>query len=402
MLHEYNLIHSAEEEERERFKLADPIQTLSSDFSIRINTLLQAAVRACPLTNGTAIQFVEAGTLGLQTLYAHTERLLMIHGRFVSFEGAVEELGLPGGVKTSDVVFHTVNKLFTDALEQLPRYLFESEPSNKSTEWHVRLHMRLAEQRLLNFFRLDAIQILTSSENSLMIAKWSETMAWPPDTTLEIQYHDLSRCAVGRQGNLLVAEDGKLFIDTTGINLRVFNVSNLALSSKMPCLLPDDPPAPGVVATRTGPVLEHTCRVARVSFSDYKYCEMRLGEVREYMVLAIIPSEPGSFVSKRFAPPTGGRPSSYFTARGDQMSSTEVQRSFGPIETDETITDRESLYSEIDCADANAVLPQQTQAGTLSMNEAQVPIYEDSPNFSKFLPVNVVKHKPLIEFLSSW
>ena len=110
----------------------------------------------------------------------------MIHKRFASFEGAVEELGLPGGVKTSDIVFYTVNKLFTDALEQLPRYLFQREHNNKSTEWHLKLYARLAEQRLLNFFRLDAIQILTNADNPLMIAKWSDIMAWPTDITIEL------------------------------------------------------------------------------------------------------------------------------------------------------------------------------------------------------------------------
>ncbi|KAK3173866.1 hypothetical protein K4F52_010389, partial [Lecanicillium sp. MT-2017a] len=67
LLRSHKLVHSAEEEERRRFKLASAA-TPSGEFAFKVSVVLQAAVRACQLTRHTELRFVKGGDLQLQTL----------------------------------------------------------------------------------------------------------------------------------------------------------------------------------------------------------------------------------------------------------------------------------------------------------------------------------------------
>jgi len=205
LLRSHKLVHSAEEEERRRFKLASAA-TPSGEFASKVSIVLQAAVRACELTRDTELRFVKGGDLQLQTLYDRAQKLFMVHERFATCGHATDALGLPFNLGVPDIVFHTCNKLFTDLTEQLPPDAFKEADGYTSVELHRRLQIRLAEQQLLNYFRLDAVQV-SCDKSSIFKAEPSGSTPGPGSSAIHIQHHTRS-CYEGMT-DVLVAEEGK-------------------------------------------------------------------------------------------------------------------------------------------------------------------------------------------------
>ena len=180
--------------------------TLEPAFATSVHRLLCACVRACPKTNGIAINFVQAGQLHLQLFYSEEERLFRAHERWLSVRGAIEELGLPDDLIEVDVVFHTVKRLFADALEQMPREVFV-EDDVRTGEWRRKLEVSRAEQRLLNYLRMGDLRIDTVPKRPGLHLRWDVDSRQSFDTSVEIHCHRASRCAHLRD-SLLTAEDG--------------------------------------------------------------------------------------------------------------------------------------------------------------------------------------------------
>ncbi|KAG7289904.1 hypothetical protein NEMBOFW57_006281 [Staphylotrichum longicolle] len=171
----HNLIRTAEEEECRRFTAAASVTTaaLGSDFAKSVNRLLSACVRACSKTRGIDISFVQAGQLHLQLFYSEAERLFRAHERWLTVEGAIEELGLPNDLVETDVVFHAVKRLFADALEQLPRDLFVEEDKSRTEEWRRKWEVSRAEQRLLDYLRMGDLRVDTIPESLGLRLTWN-------------------------------------------------------------------------------------------------------------------------------------------------------------------------------------------------------------------------------------
>ncbi|KAM0744660.1 hypothetical protein ACQRIT_000044 [Beauveria bassiana] len=267
VLRQHDLLRTADEEQRARFKLADPFSIPDDGFATRVNTLLQAAVRACGLAKGTAFRFVKAGALDLHSLYVEDEKLFMIHERLVSKEAIADTLGLPHGLRTADLLFHAVKKIITDLLEQLPADTFQMEDGAKPVEWQRRMHVRLAEQRFLDFFRLETIRVHTQHSELTITTEWLPDL-WAPGTAIEIQCHSLT-CAMSLQKSVLVAADDALPVcyalrdlsspeddnigeDTPcndlGRKARVYAIVCSAVGSRLICLV-----AECIIRTTTGP-----------------------------------------------------------------------------------------------------------------------------------------------------
>jgi hypothetical protein len=165
-------------------------------------------VRACAKTDGIAVNFVQAGQLHLQLFYSEADRLFRVHERWLSLRGAIEELGLSDDLMEADVVFHTVKRLFADALEQLPREVFVEEDDSRTAEWRRKLEVSLAEQRLLNYQRIGELKVETLPEHPGLRLSWDVDSRRKPDTVVEIQCHRASQCSYLRD-TLLTAADGK-------------------------------------------------------------------------------------------------------------------------------------------------------------------------------------------------
>ncbi len=105
-----------------------------------------------------------------------------------------------------DVVFHTVKRLFADALEQMPREVFV-EDDVRTGEWRRKLEVSRAEQRLLNYLRMGDLRIDTVPKRPGLHLRWDVDSRQSFDTSIEIHCHRASRCAHLRD-SLLTAEDG--------------------------------------------------------------------------------------------------------------------------------------------------------------------------------------------------
>ncbi len=210
ILRRHNLIRAAEEEEYRRFTAAPPVTAaaLESAFAASVLRLLCSCVRACPKTNGININFVQAGQLHLQLFYSEEERLFRAHERWLSVRGAIDELGLPDDLMELDVVFHTVKRLFAEALEQMPREVFVEEDDVRTGEWRRKLEVSRAEQRLLNYLRMGNLRVDTVPKRHGLHLRWDFDSRQSFDTGIEVQCHRASRCSHLR-GSLLTAEDGE-------------------------------------------------------------------------------------------------------------------------------------------------------------------------------------------------
>ncbi len=166
-------------------------------------------MRSCPKTDGLAIDFVQAGQLHLQLFYSEEERLVRVHERWLSVDGAIEELGLPDDLIQADVVFHAVKRLFADALEQLPREAFV-EDNVRTAEWRRKLEVSCAEQRLLNYLRMGSLSVDAALERPGLRLRWAFDSRQSQDAVVEIQCHSASRCSHLRD-SVLTAEDGASF-----------------------------------------------------------------------------------------------------------------------------------------------------------------------------------------------
>jgi len=164
-----------------------------------------------------AFHFVQAGQLHLQLFYSETEELFRVHDRWLSARSAVDELGLLDSLSEADAVFHTVKRLFSDALEQLPADVFHVVDANdaRTTDWRRKLEISLSEQRLLSYLRLFGSSVSVILDSAGLLVAWG----WWPDaqctlgTVVEIQCHKASRCAHLRS-KLLTAEDGTYHLNT--------------------------------------------------------------------------------------------------------------------------------------------------------------------------------------------
>ncbi|KXX81537.1 hypothetical protein MMYC01_202498 [Madurella mycetomatis] len=273
ILRRYKLIRTAEEEERRRFTAAPLVTVSKSTFATSVYRLFRACLRACPTTKDMAINFVQAGQLRLQLFFSEAERLFLVHDRWLSVDGAIMELGLPDGLMEADIIFHTVKRLFADALEQLPSDVFP-EDNSKMADGGRELEIKRAEQRLLSHLLLNSSTVHTILSRPALSLNWVVTS---PQQNFEVQCHKASRCAY-LWDSLLTAEDAR--------------------SDKMPCIAPKGEDSPEQRTDQNKSVIPSvpTCRVCRSGHSEGWHYEYGLEEDEEYFFVLVTPSDPTSFV----------------------------------------------------------------------------------------------------------
>lgn len=306
ILRRHNLIRTAEEEERRRFTTAPPVAAaaLETAFAKSVHRLLRACVHACPKTNGIAIQFVQAGQLHLQLFYSEAERSFRVHERWLSIDGAIEELGLPNDLLHVDAVFHAVKRLFADALEQLPCEVFV-EDGSRTAEWRRKLEVSCAEQRLLNYLRVEKLDVEEMWSTRELCLNWKLDPRLDFDTRVEIQCHSASRCLHLRE-SLLTAEDGTFcFTKPAKLSpaLLITVLANpsavIARADKLTCM-----------TFRDGNALEQrfcnnelpdsqrpVCRSHECDYAKGHHYEDDLEAGEGYFFVFLMPADPDSFVA---------------------------------------------------------------------------------------------------------
>lgn len=134
-----------------------------------------------------------------------------IHDRWLSIEGAIAELRLRGTLAEARILYHTVKRLFSDALDQLPLELFvadsEEQLANTVPESRKILAASLAEERLLDFLRIDNPTVEPVAGQPALRVTWPVDPQWDAGTEAEIQCHRASTCHYLRD-HLQIADQG--------------------------------------------------------------------------------------------------------------------------------------------------------------------------------------------------
>lgn len=208
ILVQYGLVHTAEEEGRQRYENAPTTQVPNTSFATSMHRLLRACLRACPQTSTMSVEFVDAGEIYLDIFVSKAELLTRIHQRWLRMDFAIAELGLVGDVSEAETVALTVKRLFGDVLNHLPREAFRQPDNSRLPESLLKQEYHRAEQRLAKYQLTEARIIDTSNgENSDYAVKWAVNNSRQGDESkLEIHFHQVSTCAAFRLEHFIAAD----------------------------------------------------------------------------------------------------------------------------------------------------------------------------------------------------
>ena len=217
ILRKHNFIRTAEEEQQRRFLRAEPVSVPGTHFAMSVHRLLRACIHACPQTDRIAIQFVDAGSLLLQSYHDEAGNVFKIHSRWLTSDGAAEELGLEGDLMIEDdIIFHSVKSLFDNILELVPDDAFDRDGAggSRASIWYRRREVNQAEQRLLGYLRVQQdIEFYRTSLSYRPEIGVSWLSSFAPNlrannTQVEVQLHLVRSCSHLRDA--LISSDGKL------------------------------------------------------------------------------------------------------------------------------------------------------------------------------------------------
>ncbi|KAL1905472.1 hypothetical protein Sste5344_008831 [Sporothrix stenoceras] len=273
ILRQHQLVRTADEEERRRFTSAPFADVPETSFATSLCRLLNGCFRACTQMSGIDFVFVQAGQLSLHLYFSDDDDPhFRIHDRWLSLEGAATELCLSPQIQSqSDILFHAVKNLFSDAAAQVPfdaPIFYDVEQQNIAPEKRRRQEVIHTEQRLLDYTR---IQHLTIEPDQTRPALHVSLLTDFGNNEIEIQCHQLSTC-------------GQL--------MRSF-ISYEVCHEYMSCMT-----TIGAEETDLASASANTrCRRTRLSKWNGKHIEENLVTGEEYFFLcSVTPADPGSFV----------------------------------------------------------------------------------------------------------
>lgn len=209
ILRAYDLVRTAEEEEKRRFSAAATIEDLpGTTFAASVHRLLRACLRSFPQTTEIPIEFVRAGKLHLQLFFSEDDEV-RVHDRWLARETAITELGLDGHLPEADVVFHTVKRLTSETLGQLPLSspTQASEEGQRSPEWFRMLAISRLEQRLLDHLRMSTARAVACPKGP-MLQLTLPNLPSTPSHGIEVQCHLASLCCHLREA-MITTDDGE-------------------------------------------------------------------------------------------------------------------------------------------------------------------------------------------------
>ncbi|KAI5460181.1 hypothetical protein BGZ63DRAFT_426122 [Mariannaea sp. PMI_226] len=207
----YDLLRTAEQEQRKRFLNSDPDRTPTTLFGHEFHRLIQACMRSCPQTADMSTQFVRAGELSLDVFYHTEKRLFKIHNKWLNCEEATQALGLPSNLTEIGILFHSVKMLFAEILDEIPIDTF-NENDDRSNIWRKRQQLIRSEQRLLDYLQIKkslALEqcVIASHSDASVRLKWNSNNSLSEDTELTIQLHD-ENCSMIPENHLIAGELG--------------------------------------------------------------------------------------------------------------------------------------------------------------------------------------------------
>ena len=176
-------------------------------FAASVHRLFRACARSCPTMADISMNFVRAERLHLQLFFSEAQRLLRIHERWLCPDGAATELGLAKTPAMDDLVYHTVKRLFAEALEQFPSQVFlDGKDNTRTAEWRRKQDATEAEQRVLEYQRMGDFTVHRHSGTAPeLVLRRSHSARDDEAMEIEVQCHRAS-CQHARDP--LIAADG--------------------------------------------------------------------------------------------------------------------------------------------------------------------------------------------------
>ncbi|KAI0145913.1 hypothetical protein F4776DRAFT_660789 [Hypoxylon sp. NC0597] len=262
---------TAEEEEKKRFGTTESLLVPPALFSREILRLIRAAFETCAQTAGTAVVFVKAGDLGLDSLYLHSSGVFKIHEKWSTLQGAKKELGISGQSWMSLVLLSTAKHLLIDAFSQVPMHLFRGD--GQSPHWYQKRAISESDRRILELIQIKRetqFKVKDGNKSTIVELKWSSSTAWSRQCQVTVQFHRESTCSHLKE--LLVA--GKVAV------------------AGMHCCTTPTIPAQSPITT---------CFTTTVPFESGEF-RLRVQKGPKYFIMMFNPADPGSLVVLRERP----------------------------------------------------------------------------------------------------
>ncbi|KAK6950101.1 hypothetical protein Daesc_008427 [Daldinia eschscholtzii] len=187
---------TAEEEEKRQFLAAEPVRILETDFAHAVDRFVQASLDSCPYVANSKLEFIKAGSVGLDSFYSPQHGLFKVHEKWLTAEGARDELGISANIPQSSLLFHTATRLFADAVAQVPLDKFYD--GIHSPHWYQKRAVSQGNQRILECLQIqqDLQYMVERGEKSdMLMVRWNPFTGWFPDTSVDVQFHLESTCA---------------------------------------------------------------------------------------------------------------------------------------------------------------------------------------------------------------
>ncbi|OTB20547.1 hypothetical protein K445DRAFT_87688 [Daldinia sp. EC12] len=187
---------TAGEEENRRFLAAEPVRILETDFAYAVSRFAQASLDSCPYLADSKVEFVKAGSVGLDSFYSPQQGLFKVHEKWLTAEGARDELGISADIHQSSLVFNTATRLLSDAVAQVPVHKFYD--GIHSPHWYQKRAISQGSQRILECLQIqqDLQYMVERGERSdMLMVRWNPSTGWLPDTSVDVHFHLESTCS---------------------------------------------------------------------------------------------------------------------------------------------------------------------------------------------------------------
>ncbi|CAH0059083.1 unnamed protein product [Clonostachys solani] len=194
ILSRFHLIHTAKKEQENQF-LKSRIAMVSADkFAESLHRLLRSCIPGIPSVAHINIEFVQAGQLRLHTYLK--DATFKIHERWLDSEQVVGELGLSSNVQEIDVLFHAVQWLVKELIEQMSEGQFV-KTEDHTIEWDKRRVTNCAVQRLFEYMNVNnsvTLQQTPPGNTNKLILGWNRFSSWCQEAVVSVQLHHKASC----------------------------------------------------------------------------------------------------------------------------------------------------------------------------------------------------------------
>ncbi|CAH0029149.1 unnamed protein product [Clonostachys rhizophaga] len=194
ILSRLHLIHTAKEEQEDQFLKSRIAMVPADKFAESLSKVLRSCIQGIPAAAHINVEFVQAGQLRLHTYFKDVT--FKIHQRWLDNDQVVRELGLPSDVPESDVLFHAIQWLVRELIDQMPEGQFAGTEDH-TVEWDKKRVTNCAVQRLFEYININnsvTLHQTPSEDASKLILEWNRFSSWCQEAVVNVQLHHKASC----------------------------------------------------------------------------------------------------------------------------------------------------------------------------------------------------------------